>query len=203
MLQQLLQKIMLPIVVVSLAIVSFVLIPRRLYKKYFLYALFLGAGGNVLIILIAQNLLHLFSYKNLELFSVFGVPFLAPIAFLLVHMMFLHFLPVRRLFLYPYLGAFIAITLAFGIVLQNIGVFIFTKTWLFLAPIVYLVWYGTEAWVFRKYEGIVYASSQTVNESSIYGLEKHRVRRFSFAPNPAKKQKQKEKKVRFVKPKKL
>lgn len=147
-----LQELFFPSFISILAIVSFILIPRHLYKKYFIYSFFTGAITNTIIILVLSKLLHLFEYKNLGFFIIKGFPFYVPIAFLLVHMLYLYFLPIQQVFLYPYIVVWAIFGLMFGMLAQNIGVFDFLGNYIYAAPFVYLAWFGMAAWVFRKFE---------------------------------------------------
>jgi hypothetical protein len=136
---------------------TLLLIPRDQYKKFVIYGLITGAIGDTLFVSLLQKIFGLISYTDNGIFNVFGMNYIVPFAWALVHMVYLYFLPARKLFLYPYIALFALLSEGYGIVIHNLGLFDFNPIYYFyIAPFIFLIWWGSSAWFFRKMEGIKY-----------------------------------------------
>lgn len=141
-------------------IFTLILIPQKDYKEYFIYGFTLGALGDIIVVTLFQDLFHVMWFKNLGFFNVLGQHALSPPSWAVTMMLFLRFLPERRPFLYLYLVTFAAFSIGYGYILSNLGLLGF-RPWFY--PIaaygVFLGWWSTAAWIFKK------TSSFTDNKS--------------------------------------
>jgi hypothetical protein len=144
-----------PFFIIGMFIVTLLLIPRDKYKKFVIYGLITGAVGDTLFLSLIQKAFGLIRYTNNGIFDVFGMNYLVPPAWALVHMVYLYFLPVRKLFLYPYIALFAFLSEGYGIVIHNLGLFDYNPIYYYyFAPIIFFTWWGASAWFFRKMEEI-------------------------------------------------
>jgi len=149
--QSFLHNLFFPIFTGAVFIATLMFIPRKLYKKYFIYGLITGAAGDFLVALLLESV-NLIEYKNAGVFTVLGLNFWAPISWMFVHMIFLYFLPQRRPFLYIYILSFAMFSRVFSNILSNLNLFEFRGVWPYASFFVFLFWYGGAAWLYRKAE---------------------------------------------------
>jgi hypothetical protein len=122
-----------------------IFIPKEKYKKYFIYGFILGGVIDVILI-VTLSYLDVIKYYNMGPFSVFNIfPFFTPIAWTFAMMLFLHFLPIRKVFLYPYVISFALYGVALGQVLKGFGLFRYN---IFIMPFVYIFWFSLAAIVY-------------------------------------------------------
>lgn len=135
-----------------LVLASIVLIPRNLYKKYFLYGLVFGGLVDILLV----SLLHfigVLNYKNMGVTSILGLfSFWTPIAWIFYFMIYFYFLPVRRSFLIPYVILFVALNYSVGLVMSQSGLYEIIGVYKYIQPFIYLLWSSISAWTFLKSE---------------------------------------------------
>ena len=134
---------------------TIVVIPREVYKKFFLYGFIFGAIGDILHILIFEKGLGLFRYLNMGPFSIYGLfSFWTPIAWMFTFMLFFYFLPRKRLFLYFYIVGFAIFGYMVGLVLEGFGVFHYIGLWRYAAPFFFILWFSGAAWAFYRIEKV-------------------------------------------------
>ena len=80
-----------------------------------------------------------------------------PITWAFVFMLFFYFLPVRKVFLVPYILIFSLLSYSVGLVMQNFGLFEYIGIQKYLAPFTFLIWYSVSAWVFLRNEYVARA----------------------------------------------
>lgn len=132
---------------------AIIIIPKRLYKKYLVYGLFLGALGDTALTLCGKYL-NLFIYKNMGVFSVLDLySFWTPLAWMFVTMYFLYCLPLKRSAFYLYLACYGLFGYFVGLVLQNFGLFEYVGFYKYLAPLVIAAWFFITAIIYLKAEG--------------------------------------------------
>jgi hypothetical protein len=132
------------------AIATVVLIPRKVYKRYFLYGLIFGGIGDTVGTILLSNL-NLIKYKNMGEFNVLGIYSIwTPMTCMFIMMLFLYFLPIRRLFLVPYVIAWVGLNWAVGFVMQQFGLFEYIGIYKYFAPLTFLLWYSGSAWIYLR-----------------------------------------------------
>ncbi len=137
-------------------IILFLTIPQKDLKKYFIYGVLFGGFGDVVVVGLLQNVLHIIWFKNAGIFNVLGENLLSPPSWILTVMIFLRFLPSRRLFLYAYILGFAVFSVGYGYLVHNVGLFDF-KPWYypFFAYLTFLPWWSTITWVFIKTSSLI------------------------------------------------
>lgn len=128
-------------------------IPRKEYKKFFIFGFTLGGIIDIISIIVFGNLLGVFSYRSGPL-VVSGIPIFIPIAFTFAWMIFFYFLPVRMEFLIPYIIGFSGFAVLIGFVEENLGYFQYHHGFIqsaLVTAVVFLLWFGFSAWVYRHY----------------------------------------------------
>jgi len=136
---------------VMFGVAALILIPKEQYKKYLIYGLFLGAGLDIITIIILTYL-GAIKYLNMGVFSIYGMfTFWTPIAWMFTLMIYLYFLPIRRWFLYGYVFTFSVFGIFIGKILSNFGLYEFNPFILFF---VLLGWFSFAAWFYLRFEKI-------------------------------------------------
>lgn len=136
-------------------IATVVAIPREKYKHFLIYGFIFGAIGDVVVILIVHSLNGI-NYLNMGPFNILGLfPYWTPIAWMFALMLFLYFLPRRKLFLYPYVVGFSFFGYSLGLALQNLGLFEYVGNYIYYAPLVITAWFGLSAFAYLKSESIL------------------------------------------------
>lgn len=131
---------------------TFVIIPRNLYKKFFLYGLLFGGIGDSVLASIF-HFMGLLNYKGMGVTSIFGIfSFWTPIAWTFYFMIYFYFLPVRKFFLVPYIIIFVGLNYAVGMVMAQSGLYELAEIYKYIQPVIYLIWCSISAWVFHKGE---------------------------------------------------
>ncbi len=143
------------LVALAFGIAALVLIPKKQYKKFFIYGLLFGGILDMFIIIIFSGLFQLFKYFYIGSFSILGLfSFWTPIAWIFTFMIYLYFLPVRKIFLYPYVTSFIAFGYMVGQAFKGIGLFKFYDGYLYFMPFTFIIWFSLAAWAYIKGEKI-------------------------------------------------
>ncbi len=136
---------------VIFGIATVILIPKEQYKKYFIYGFFTGGVANVLVVSIFSYL-NFIKYYNMGPFAVFDTfAFFTPIAWTFTMMLFLYFLPVRKVFFFPYVISFALFAVAVGEVLKGFGLYEYS---IYLMPFVFIAWFSLTAFVYMRNEKI-------------------------------------------------
>jgi hypothetical protein len=92
---------------------------------------------------------------NAGVFSIFGYNILSSLAWVVVIMLFLRFLPKGRLFLYLYILTFAVYGVAYGYVVQNAGLYTFQPWYYPLGSfLIHLIYFAAAAWIFNKTSSI-------------------------------------------------
>lgn len=134
---------------------AIVLIPKEQYKKFLVYGLFLGALGDILLILIVSVLFGAFHYLNLGVFNILNITsFWTPIAWMFTVMFFLYALPTKKLYFYIYVLCFGAFGYFLGLVLQNLKLFEYVGIYRYAAPLVLSSWFYLVARLYMMGERI-------------------------------------------------
>lgn len=145
-----------PVYLFLVFILTLIFIPQSRYKQYFIYGVLLGGLGDVLLVFIFQNLLHIMWFKNAGIFNVLGQNALSPLCWTFTVMLFLRFLPFRRPFLYLYCVAFAFASTGYGYLVHNADLFDY-RPWLYpyVSMLIFLGWWSFTAWVFMKTSPLV------------------------------------------------
>jgi len=140
-----------PIYIALGFILVVIFIPREKIKEYFIYGLLLGGLGDILVVGLFQNLLHIISFKNAGIFLFLGMNFLSPISWTVTVMLFLNFLPRRKPFLYLYVLTFATFSVGYGYLVHNVGLFDF-KPWFYpvYSFLTFLGWWSFISWIYIK-----------------------------------------------------
>ena len=137
---------------IALGLMSFLLIPRNLYKKYFLYGLLFGGIVDIAFV----SLFHFMGfiiYKNMGATSIFGIfSFWTPITWTFYFMIYFYLLPVRKAFLVPYVLISVALNYSVGLVMSQSALYEVIGVYKYIQPFVYLMWSVITSWVFLKGE---------------------------------------------------
>ncbi|TGE35668.1 hypothetical protein E4K67_24390 [Desulfosporosinus fructosivorans] len=137
-------------------IVVLLTIPQRDLKNYFIYGVLFGGLGDLIVVGLFQNVLHIIWFKNAGIFNILGQNLLSPPSWILTVMIFLRFLPSRKLFQYAYVLGFGAFSVGYGYLVHNVGLFDF-KPWVYplFAYFTFLFWWSTITWVFVKTSSLI------------------------------------------------
>lgn len=102
--------------------ISFLLIvPKEHYKRYLLWGLVFGGIGDALTVSLLTQL-NLIQYKNMGPFNIFNLfSIWTPITWALTFSIFFYLMPVRKVFLVPYIITFTALNYSVGLVMQSMG----------------------------------------------------------------------------------
>lgn len=140
-----------PVFLVTVFILTLIFIPKDKYKEYFLYGFLVGCLGDIIVVFFCQDILGLMWFKNLGMFNVLNQMALSPLCWTVTIMIFLYFLPRKRLFLYPYVLTWALVSLGYGYMVHNAGLYDFVH-WFYPFPayIVFLGWWSLTAWLFLK-----------------------------------------------------
>ncbi len=134
-----------------LGIATIVAIPKEQYRKLLIYSIFLGGFIDLIIIVVFDHL-NLLKYLNMGPFSLYGrFTFWTPIAWMFAVMIFLYFLPVRKIFFYPYIVIWAIFGIFLGSILENFGLYRFDKPILFFT---FLLWFFFAAIAYTYLEKI-------------------------------------------------
>ena len=136
---------------VLFGLAAIILIPKEKYKKYFIYGFLLGGVIDIFLVF-TLTYLNIIKYYNLGPFSVFDTfSFFTPIAWTFTMMLFLYFLPVKKVFLFPYVLSFAFYGIAVGYVLKGFGLYKFNIY--YLMP-VFIAWFSLAAYLYINNERI-------------------------------------------------
>jgi hypothetical protein len=131
-----------------------IVVPKEQYKRYLLWGLIFGGLGNATLVPLLSSL-NLIQYKNMGPFSIFGLfSIWTPLTWAFVFSTFFYLMPVRKVFLVPYILLWVALTYSVGLVMQNFGLFEYIGIHKFLAVPTFLLWYTVSTWVYLKYDHI-------------------------------------------------
>lgn len=142
-----------PGIAIAFGIATLIVIPKKEYKKLFIFGFILGGIVDAITIILIGNFFGVFSYLAGPL-QAFGIPFFMPITFTFVWMLFLFFLPFRIEFLIPYILGFSGMSVIIGFVEQNLGFFEYnygTTNGVIITVITFILWFVLSAFIYRSY----------------------------------------------------
>lgn len=140
-----------PVFLTITFVLSLIFIPKKDYKEYLTYGFLVGGLGDIIMVSLWQNLLHVIWFKNAGIFEVLGHNFLSPPSWTFTVMLFLRFLPRRRPFQYLYVLTFGGYSVGYGLMVKNAGLFDF-RPWFYpvCSFILFLGWWVFAAWIFGR-----------------------------------------------------
>jgi hypothetical protein len=132
-----------------LAIILSVAVPRIKIKKLAIYGIIFGAVADIFWILLI-GVLGVARYINYGPFGFLGLPFFPPIAWTIYFIIYFYFLPRKNF--WPYVFAFIAAiySIVFSNVLNNLGIFKWTISNVWVPFFIYVIWHVGVTWIFLK-----------------------------------------------------
>lgn len=135
---------------------TLIFIPQKEYKEYLLYGIIVGALGDVIMVGLFQNLFHIMWFKNMGIFNVLGQNALSPLSWIVTVMLFLRFLPGRKIFFYIYILTFGCASVAYGIVVRNANLYDF-QAWFYPIPsyLIFVMWWSFAAWLFNRTSSLI------------------------------------------------
>ena len=145
-----------PVYLVIAFSLSLIYIPKKDYKEYLIYGFLLGGLGDMLVVGLFRNLLHIMWFKNTGIFNILGQNFLSLPSWTFTVMLFLYFLPKKGISLYLYVLTYAAYSVGYGLLVHNAGLFDF-RPWLYpvVSYFVFLGWWTLITLVFMKTSRLV------------------------------------------------
>lgn len=182
-----------------IGVASIILIPKEKYKKFFIYGILFGALADTVIVAIFSKWLNIFNYKNMGPFNILGLYSVwTPMAWTFMFAIYLYLLPVRKVFLVPYVLTFFGLNVAAGMVLTAFGLFEYTAPYnKYIDMVIFITWLTVAAWAYIKAENIKLINSK-VRENTISSGKRRR-----FLSVPAKRPAKLEKHIKIKKPIKI
>ncbi len=152
-----------PLFLVVTFCLTLIFIPKNKYKEYLIYGILIGGLGDIIVVGLLQNILGIMWFKNQGVFYVLKMMALSPPSWTVTVMIYLYFLPAKKIFRYAYILSWASFSLGYGYVVHNAGLYDFVN-WLYPLPIyfVFLCWWSFASWFFRK-------TSLLAKESTIPG----------------------------------
>lgn len=140
-----------PIYTAILAIIMFAVVPREDIKALSIYALMFGAIANIVLIIVAGNLLKWGGHINYGPFGMFGVSFFPPIAWTAFFIMYLYILPHQKPWYYLFTISSAIYSTFFANVLIKLGIFETNIGNLIIPFFIYLSWHSLVTWLYLSY----------------------------------------------------
>jgi hypothetical protein len=144
--------VFLPVLAAALFLATVLLIPRAVYRKFLIYGLMFGAASDIVLTTIFNKILNMFKWLNAGPMNVWGFNALVPVTFTFWMMLYLYFLPLRTIYLVPYVLIFTGISVAMGQVTRNLGLFTYRPGIEAIMISDFLSWYAVVAWLYRLQE---------------------------------------------------
>ena len=140
-----------PVFLVITFCLTLIFIPKTKYKEYCIYGILIGGLGDIIAVGLFQNILGVMWFKNLSIFYVLKMMALSPLCWTVTVMIFLYFLPAKKSFRYPYIFTWAGISLGYGYIVHNVGLYDFLN-WFYPIPayLIFLCWWGFASWLFRR-----------------------------------------------------
>jgi len=139
--EQLPKELIYPLYTALIMIISFVLIPRKVYKDLFIYGIIFGGIGELIVMSIAK-LLKLGEHIGYGPFGFLSFAFFPPLAWTIWFVMFMYYLPERRALVATYIISAAIYAVFFSNVLMNLQVFVWYKDRMLIPFIIYAVWFA-------------------------------------------------------------
>ena len=137
----------------TLALLTFILVPRKEIRRLGVYAVFFGAVTDVFNILLFTKVLGIGGYINFQPFGAFGIPFFPPIAWTAYFIIYLYMLPKETPWKYLFPAVAAGYSTFFSHVLQSMGIF----KWSFGGPVfhsvIFFTWHYTVWWAYFRISG--------------------------------------------------
>jgi hypothetical protein len=131
---------------------SLIIIPKKCYKKFFLYGLIFGGLMDSLVVIVL-SLLKLIQFRNMGYLNFQNLfPIVNPLTWIFVFMLFFYFLPVSKSFFYLYILGFTLSGMLIGSLLSNLN--LFEDHIPYCHPLFFLLEFFFAAWVYRRREEI-------------------------------------------------
>lgn len=131
-----------------------VIVPKGLFKRNLLYGLVFGGLGDAALATVL-TLVGLIKYRALGPFDILGIFSLwTPITWSYAFGVFFYLMPVRRLFVLPYLAGFAGLSYGVGLMLQSYGLLESIGVHRYLAPVIFFAWYAVSAWAYYRLEKV-------------------------------------------------
>jgi hypothetical protein len=140
-----------PIYLIITFSLTLIFIPKKDYREYLIYGFLLGGLGDMVVVGLFQNILHVIWFKNAGIFEALGQNFLSPPSWTFTVMLFLFFSPRKGISQYLYVLTYAAYSVGYGLMIRNAGLFGF-RPWLYpvISYFIFLVWWASIIWVFKK-----------------------------------------------------
>ncbi len=111
-----------PIYTMILGLIMLAIVPKEKIKALAFSAILFGAIGNIFVILISSTL-NIAKHINYEPFGALGLSFFPPIAWTAFFILYLHFLPEKKPWIYIFVLSSALYSTFFANILINLGVF--------------------------------------------------------------------------------
>lgn len=134
-----------------LGILALALIPRSEIRRLSFWGILYGAIIDFCLIIVVTHLLGAGGYKNYYPFGFMGIPFFPLLSWVCYFILYLYFLPKKKPWVTIYTIAASAYSTIFSNVLQNLGIFQWNISKLFLPFLLYLTWNSLVTWTYLKY----------------------------------------------------
>ncbi|MCW3489892.1 hypothetical protein [Dethiobacter alkaliphilus] len=136
---------------IILAMILVVVVPKEMIRQLAVYAIIFGALTNIILVIIATQLLDLGGHLNFMPFGVAGIPFFPPIAWTVYFIMFMYFLPEQKPWNYVFTLTASLYAVFFANVLVNIELF-YSNYGRFIVPLLlYGSWHFTVMLVYQRF----------------------------------------------------
>ncbi len=157
------------------ALILIATVPRSKIRRLSIYGIIFGAVFDILLVLVT-NFFREFGYINYGPFGLFGIHFLAPVAWSIFFIMYFYFLPKRKTYMYIYVTVAVLYSIAFCQMISKLGV-LYLAHGIIDSIIPFLIWFPIATWGYLK----------LTSTSSTQQYEKKKSMRFIPYPQPARK----------------
>jgi hypothetical protein len=133
------------------AIFSIILVnvvPRKEIRRLFIYGLIFGGVFDVVLVE-AANLIGEFKYVNYGPFGMFGIHFMAPIAWTVYYIIYFYLLPKKKIYLYLYTAMGVFDSIFFCQMITKLGVLQLAHG-LISSIIPFVIWFPIATWGYLK-----------------------------------------------------
>lgn len=135
----------------ALGTMTLLLVPRAEIRRLAILGIIYGAITDFFMVIIATHLLGIGGYKNFYPFGFMGIPFFPLLAWSSYFIMYLYFLPSEKPWDIIFTLAATGYDIIFSNVLQNLGIFQWNISKLYLPFFIYLFWNLTVTLTFQNY----------------------------------------------------
>ncbi len=135
----------------ALGIMTFAVVPRMEIRRLSILAIIYGAITDFFIIIFLTHLLGIGGHTNYHPFGFMGIPFFPLLAWVFYFIIYLYFLPKKGPWSIIYTVAASGYDTLFSNVLQNLNIFQWKISSLYLPFILYLTWNLLVTFTYQKY----------------------------------------------------